>query len=430
VLKVVSTDAVGNRSTAELAYTVLPDIKPPTVECEAADSAWHSTNVTVQCAASDAGSGLAVPADTSFGLTTSVDPEEESTSVFTSALEVCDLAGNCSQAGPIGPFKIDRKAPTISIASPEEGEVVVQGANLPASYSCVDTGSGVASCEGSTTSDSPLPTLAPGQYTLSVMAVDAVGNTSSRTAHYTVVEAGRPPEFGRCEKLTGEKAGKKVIYDGKFTSATCVLASGTHTGKFEWHPGALNRRFTTEIKAKTKVVLETIRGQRITCEDETSAGEYLGLTQVRNLVFILTGCEMPSVKAACASGTARAGEVVSQPLQGALGISALGTTSATNKIGLELRPAGTTGIAMSFTCAGDALAIRGTVIVPVTTDKMLTANTWKATESKGKQKPEGFLGESPAVLEASLNGGTSEQAGLSLAATETSEEPIEINAIY
>jgi hypothetical protein len=430
VLEVTSTDAAGNRSTAELVYTVLPDEKPPTVECEAADSAWHGANTTVHCAASDTGSGLAIPADASFGLTTGVHLESESTSAYTNALEVCDLAGNCSKGGPIGPFRIDRKAPTVSTTSPEEGEVVAQGASLLAGYSCADSGSGIASCEGSTSSGSPLPTLAPGQYTLSVVAVDAVGNTTSRTVHYTVVEAGRPPEIGRCEKLAGETRGKKLVYEGAFTSATCVLASETNTGKYEWNPGVLSRRFTTAIKGTTKVALETVRGTRITCTGETGAGEYLGLTQVRNVVFAFTGCEMPSVKAACASGSAATGEIVSQPLEGALGVFAPGATSATNKIGLALRPVATAGTAITFTCAGDVFVIRGAVVVPVTTDKMLTANTWKATESKGKQKPEGLLGEPSAVLEASLNGGAPEQAGLSLIAVQTSEEPAEINTVY
>jgi len=430
VLKVTGTDVAGNRSSAELEYTVLPDVKPPVVACENADAAWHGINVTVRCTATDTGSGLAVPADASFGLTTGVGPEAESASVYTDSLEVCDLASNCSTAGPVGPFRIDRKAPTVSIASPQEGEVVVQGANILAGYSCVDSGSGVVSCEGSTPSGSPLPTLVPGQFTLSVEGVDAVGNTTSRTVHYTVVEPGRPPEFGRCEKLVGEVKGKKLVYEGGFTSATCVLASETNTGKYEWNPGVLSRRFTTAIKGTTKVVLETVQGTRITCTGETGLGEYLGLTQVRNVVFAFTGCEMPSIKAACASGGATAGEVVSQPLGGTLGVFALGTTSATNKIGLALRPAGTNGTLMSFSCAAKALAIRGAVVVPVTADKMLTANTWKASESKGRQTPEGFLGESSALLNASINGGTPEQAGLSLTAVQTSEELIEINTVF
>ena len=429
-LEVVSTDAAGNRSSAERLYTVLPDEKPPTVECEAAGSAWRGANVTVHCAASDTGSGLAAPADASFVLSTSVASEEVSISAYTSTLSVCDLAGNCSSAGPIGPFRIDRKAPTLSITSPEEGEVVAQGAILPAGYSCADSGSGVASCEGPTPSGSTLPTLVPGQYTLSVTAVDAAGNTTSHSVHYTVVEAGRPPEFGRCEKLAGEKRGTKVVYEGGFTSATCVLASETHTGKYEWKPGVLSRRFTTAIKGTTKVVLETVRGTRITCTGEVGVGEFLGLTQVRHVVFAFTGCEMPSAKVACASSGAAAGEVVTQPLEGSLGVIALGATAATNKIGLAFRPAGTSGTVMSFACAGSALVIKGAVVAPGAADKMLTANAWKAVESKGKQKPESFLGQPPAVLEASLNGGTPEQVGLSLTAVQASEEPVEINTVY
>jgi hypothetical protein len=430
LLTVTGTDAAGNRASAEVAYTVLPDTKPPLVDCEPADTLWHGENVTVRCVASDTGSGLADPSDASFGLTTHVGQDEESTSAYTNALEVCDLAGNCTTAGAVGPFKIDREPPTVSVSSPAEGEVVAQGARLLAGYACTDSGSGVVSCEGSSPSGGTLPTLVPGQYTLSVEAADAVGNRTSRAVHYTVAEVENPPEFGRCEKLTGEQLGKKIVYDGGFTSATCVLASETHAGKYEWRPGVLSRHFTTTIKETTKVILETVGKTRVTCAGETSGGEYLGPAQVRNVVFIFAGCEMPSTKVACASAGAAVGEIASQSLEGALGVYALGATPAADKVGLALRSGGAAGTVMSFTCGGRAFEISGAVIVPVTTDKMLTTNTWKAAQSKGVQKPEGFLEEPATVLAVSSNGGTSEQAGLALTTVQSAEEAVEINTVY
>ena len=51
---------------------VCEDRAAPTITCAAPDGAWHATNVALACTASDAGTGLANPADASFSLVTSV----------------------------------------------------------------------------------------------------------------------------------------------------------------------------------------------------------------------------------------------------------------------------------------------------------------------------------------------------------------------
>jgi hypothetical protein len=69
-------------------------------------------NTTIACTASDTESGLANPADASFALTTAVAAGEETADALTDSRQICDVAGNCATAGPIGGNKIDLKAPT------------------------------------------------------------------------------------------------------------------------------------------------------------------------------------------------------------------------------------------------------------------------------------------------------------------------------
>ena len=141
----------------------------------------------------------------------------------------------------------------------------------------------------------------------------------------------------------------------------------------------------------------------------------------------LTGCELVSSKAKCSSPSASAGEIVSQALEGVLGIDSLGTTSATNKVGLDLYPAGKSAPLVSFACGADTLSVQGSFITPLTADKMLLTATQHAAASKGVQKPDGFLGQPLAGLEESLNGAAAEGAGLVFTITQANEEPVEIN---
>jgi hypothetical protein len=199
-LVVTSTDAVGNRSASSVTY-VVAEPKGPTVECGSPDGAWHGQNVSVPCTASEPGGALAHPEEASFSLSTSVGEGEETADAYTSSREVCDTSGRCTLAGPVGPFKMDRKAPSIDVSEPEEGAVVVQGSTLKASYSCSDAGSGVATCEGSVPSGSALDTSTPGEYQLSIGATDDVGNSATRTVHYTVIS---PEECSGSSQLCQE----------------------------------------------------------------------------------------------------------------------------------------------------------------------------------------------------------------------------------
>ena len=222
----------------------------------------------------------------------------------------------------------------------------------------------------------------------------------------------------------------KTFYHGGFVTATCVEASDTHTGKYEWEAGVAKIHFTTQIKELTKVTLETVKGAKMVCAGETGTGEYAGLKTVRDVILSFTGCELVKGSVQCTSAGAAAGEVVSQPLEGILGIEELGATPVANKIGLDLYPAGKTGPVMAFACAGTSASIKGSVIVPVAENKTSLTNIWKPVATKGRQQPESFLGAPVDVLEETLNGATPEQIGLKLTTTQTSEEPVEITTVF
>jgi hypothetical protein len=175
-----STDAAGNVGP-EASVTVRIDLAGPVVSCGAADGQWHATNVSIACTASDAGAGLASPADASFSLSTTVAAGVETATASTGTRSVCDVFDRCSTAGPITGNKVDRKAPTIAITTPVAGAVFSVGQSVTPSFTCTDGGSGVASC-----TSNGVNTATVGTRTFTVTAIDAVGNTSTLSRTYTV----------------------------------------------------------------------------------------------------------------------------------------------------------------------------------------------------------------------------------------------------
>ncbi len=106
-------------------------------------------------------------------------------------------------------YTVDDVDPVASITSPD-GEVVPQNGPLVAGFTCVDDLSAAPSCEGTLTGPgldtaleifdgADLPTDVGGVFTLTVFAVDDVGNESSATASYTVLAAAGPPQITTIE---------------------------------------------------------------------------------------------------------------------------------------------------------------------------------------------------------------------------------------
>jgi hypothetical protein len=182
-----ATDNWGNQEAANF-QTVRIDKTAPTVSCTAPDSVWHAADQASSCSGFDGLSGLANPGDVSFVLKTSVPAGTETAFAFTNTHDVCDVAGNCTTAGPIGPFMVDKKAPVISITAPS-ATVYTLHQVVSASYTCTDGGSGVASCAGPVPSGASIDTSTVGFHSFTVTAVDNVGNQSTQTVTYVVTYA-------------------------------------------------------------------------------------------------------------------------------------------------------------------------------------------------------------------------------------------------
>jgi hypothetical protein len=169
-------------------YTFKVDLKAPVVSCGSADSSWHATNQSVSCTATDGGSGLADGGDSSFEISTSVPDGVADASAFTDSRVVDDNVGNASTAGPVGPFKIDREDPTITIASPPDGATYVLGDSIEAVFDCDDgSGSGISTCVGDVADGSDIDTSSVGGHTFTVDAEDNVENKNTLTHDYSVI---------------------------------------------------------------------------------------------------------------------------------------------------------------------------------------------------------------------------------------------------
>ena len=172
-------DAAGNNAAATTFVVHVVDITDPTFVCGPADSLWHATDQSVACTASDRGSGLATP--TNFSLSTNVPADTETDSASTNSQEVCDVSGNCVTAGPIGPFKIDKKAPSVS-ATPDRAADFGGWYNhaLTITFSATDGGSGLASCDPAVNYSGPDNAAA----STSGSCADNVGNSAGASFNF------------------------------------------------------------------------------------------------------------------------------------------------------------------------------------------------------------------------------------------------------
>ncbi len=183
-----TTAGKGNSFSDFVATTGGPSIvAAPVITCTPPSSTqWYAGNVTVPCTATSTRL-LADPTQSNFTLTTSVPYGNETASAPTNSVQVCDvsLVPNCSTS-QIYTFKVDEKPPSITITTPASGATYQLNAPITAQYSCVDGGSGVASCAGPVANGSRISTAAVGSFSFTVHAADAVGNLSAITNSYSV----------------------------------------------------------------------------------------------------------------------------------------------------------------------------------------------------------------------------------------------------
>jgi hypothetical protein len=174
-------------------------------------------------------SGLANSQDTSFSLNTSVPAGTETSNAPTGTRSICDVAGNCTPAGPIAGNMVDKKPPAINIAGPINGAAYTANQKVKAGYACTDLGSGVVTCTGTVPSGANIDTSPNGTSTtktFAVKATDAVNNTLSQSLSYTV----------SCHSVALATAPSVVVRGGKITVTgtvmSCVPAAQTISEKF------------------------------------------------------------------------------------------------------------------------------------------------------------------------------------------------------
>ena len=245
------------------------DTTPPVVNCDPADGHWHGDNVTLSCTATDgsgnASSGLVNPGDVSFTLSTSVASGVENGNASTNSRDVCDKAGNCTTAGPIGGNRVDLAAPAIALTQPADGAFYHVSYAVNASFSCADSGAGLATCAGTVANGAAIDTSTLGVKSFTVNATDTVGNSSIVTVTYNVVA--KLPASISINNIPGAAVNggsftPTVTYTGdgtthvdsltqsvckvtggvvKFVNAgTCTLqARGTPSGVYDWANGPL-----------------------------------------------------------------------------------------------------------------------------------------------------------------------------------------------
>jgi hypothetical protein len=225
------------------------------------------------------------------------------------------------------------------------------------------------------------------------------------------------PQLGRCVK-TAPGA-------GAYSSASCTKA--TVGGSYEWLPGAAKAGFTV---AATKPLLFEAGPEQIICQSASGHGSYSGANAVTGLVVTYNGCTFTAFgHTLTCQNTGTAGEIVSDPMQGGYGVITANVNPKKDKLGLDAAGAGPGGEILHYVCGISSNDVIGSVIVPVKSNKMLTAAKLTYKQASSHQIPEAFEGMPRDVLERQIEPGVFEQTGISAKFTLTNEEPLEINSV-
>ena len=236
---VLVTDAQGRSAT----FSFRIDTTPPAVSCAAVGADWSANNVSVPCTAADEGVGLAPATEASLLLVTDVADGTETAAAATSTQQVCDLIGNCATAGPVTAIHVDRRAPEVSVTTPETSAKYTTGQVVRSAFACSDAGSGIVSCAGpgATSSGSLVDTSKVGVHEFVVTARDGVGRESTATRSYEVIAppSNKPPvvkaDLGSGIHEVGFFGHGSVRLSGSFSDAD---GPGPLTASIQWGAGA------------------------------------------------------------------------------------------------------------------------------------------------------------------------------------------------
>jgi hypothetical protein len=212
-MTVDATDNAGNNAVQATANVDIDNLAPTITFAGVPTAEWVNGDVTVTVTADDGtGSGIATVRTTlcydagcapptttsgpSTGVSLTVPPGSARSTTIT--VEVTDRAGNTTNAGRV--VQIDKAAPTaaLTISNFDDG-FYVNGEDVTATFSCADLESGVDSCallDGTTVlwssesgeqTEYVIDTSQSGTKSLSVRAIDKVGNELTTTPQDIVV---------------------------------------------------------------------------------------------------------------------------------------------------------------------------------------------------------------------------------------------------
>ncbi|MHB8512242.1 MAG: hypothetical protein ACYDCC_08660 [Actinomycetota bacterium] len=207
---VTGTDFAGNSNTTSVSYTVIDETTPPSLMVtHTADGAngWNrSTPTNVGVMATDSGLGVLSIACTVDGKTMNPAPALTPNAASYSGIIAVSGEGThaiaCSASNRAGytanasdTVNIDTIPPAVSVTNPVVNATYYSGQAVPASYSCSDSGSGIASCIGDVSNGANIDTSTPGAKAFTVWATDVAGNIRNIAVPYTVNPS--------CSSLTG-----------------------------------------------------------------------------------------------------------------------------------------------------------------------------------------------------------------------------------
>jgi hypothetical protein len=230
------------------------------------------------------------------------------------------------------------------------------------------------------------------------------------------------PEWGRCVKQAG----------GQFGNAACTTKV-TSGGKFEWLPGAAKGGFTMALKEGVFAMESSEKQKPLVCTGATASGVITAPNSINHVVLVLTGCtHAPPKEGPCQSAGRAANEVVTDELEGVLGVNVKAAEAIHDRVALELRPEGAGNVVATFECnPAGRYVVTGSLLHLMHSNAMVTARSEVFGEAKGEQMPECFVPCSvdQHTLEFEHEGFAPLEAGWSARFLTTYEEPLEINPV-
>jgi hypothetical protein len=229
-----------------LAKDTTPPVITPTLTGTLGANGWYTSNVGLSWTVTDPESrSIKKSGCGSVSLTTD-------TSGTTYTCSATSAGGTSSKSVTI---KRDAALPGSTITTPVNGATYAAGQAVPASYSCSDSTSGIAKCDGTVGNGASIDTASGGAKTFTVNVTDNAGNVRTIHANYTVVGDSTPPV------VTPTVSGT-MGSNGWYTSNVSVTWSVTDG----------ESAITAKSGCDTASVASDTSGTTITCSATSSGG--------------------------------------------------------------------------------------------------------------------------------------------------------------